>query len=201
MVASKILVVVLAGGLFGSGCVSWYSGSARRIDPFPTPEFASYQGQPRKIGIDLTLQQVGAYTSIEARQNTKDLLNGLTQDIFEKTGYFRLSLDNRNAQYILRLHVRDDVSASIPMAILSGLTFTMIPTWATDEFTIMAELQDSSGNPLAEKRIKEELHTLFQFFMIFGTPFSHPMDELESLWRDVSRDLAVWCYQQIELNT
>ena len=83
------------------------------------------------------------------------------------------------------------------MAMLTGFSLYLIPSWATDSYTTDVALIDGDGNQIGEKRYKHELKLVQQLFLIFGSPFASMKSRSEQMWREVLQDVSVWSAKQL----
>jgi hypothetical protein len=73
------------------------------------------------------------------------------------------------------------------LAVLSGITMTMLPTFATDEYTMKTAVRDGSGAVLAEVERHDALTTWIQLFLVFGTFARPPNAVAEAVLYDMTR--------------
>jgi hypothetical protein len=85
------------------------------------------------------------------------------------------------------IHMLDRGEASIAMALLSGLTLTLIPTKAEDEMVMKTTLKNKAGRQLGVYEKKETVSTWIQFFLIFMMPFYSPGSVVQEVLYDLNR--------------
>jgi len=96
-------------------------------------------------------------------------------------------------EYTLKVTVANEGNPRIWMAVISGITLTILPAVASDYFTIDVALSHRDGRTLGKQQIKQDVTTLIQFFMLFGMPFAHPGKAINSMWEEVTVEVADWC--------
>jgi hypothetical protein len=94
--------------------------------------------------------------------------------------------------YALSVDVLDDGSPNIPLAVLSGLTLTVLPAVAVDDFTVTARLLAPDGKAIGDRVLRQKMTTLIQLFMVFGMPAASPRTVEKDLFVGVFRDVALW---------
>ena len=192
-----LFLVVFLGSLSVSGCIAIHSGDARLFDPYPPQALQAKQAKPVTIAMETRYQLVGMATTDSMRQSVVDNIEGLAEDIINETGYFRYAVDKKTADYVLVMNVRDDGEPNLGLAFLSGLTLTILPAFAKDSFTITCELRNQANNKIGERKIKQEVITIIQFLMLFGTPFASPNQVIKQMWQQVLQDVTVWMNETI----
>lgn len=95
--------------------------------------------------------------------------------------------DAEQAPVIAHATLRDDGTVSLFMAVLTGLTLYVIPSSATDQFTLTTRFMGVDGNELGVIT-KTESGTLWQqLFMIFLAPGRSINGVADEILRDLNR--------------
>jgi hypothetical protein len=192
--SSLFVLVVFATQL---GCVAWHEGTARKLVSFPT---ASMQAAPQKsIWIDVTFQSAVTGTGVTELSlwKAERQVFGHATEVVSRSRRFVLAEASESADYRLAVRVVDSGNANTLGAVLSGLTLTILPSWATDKYDIVASLRNKTGPALATRRIHQELTMVIQLFMLFGMPFASPSQVSEQMWQQVFEDLLVFCDDEV----
>jgi hypothetical protein len=192
-----LLLAVLFGSLLASGCIAFHSGNARLIDPYPPNALQEKQNKPVTVAMQTRFQVVGMITTDSHRQSAVDNIEGWAEDIINETGYFQYAVDKTTSDYVLVMNVRDEGNPNLALSFLSGFTLTILPTFATDSYIITCELRDHAGKKIGERKIEQEMTTIIELLMIFGTPFASPKQVSERMWRQTLKDVTVWMYETI----
>jgi hypothetical protein len=192
---SLIVVTVLAAGLSQLGCIAWQGGTARKIDPFPTA--VMQRETPASIAIDVKFSVVALSPPPAALAKAAAGLRGKAMSVAVRSRRFVPSRMPQTADYHLTLQIRDEGSPNIPLAYLSGLTLTVLPAWASDDYDIVATLQDRTGQVVGTYHLQQSQTVFIQLLMIFGMPFASPASASERLWNQVFEDVFTFCDEQI----
>jgi hypothetical protein len=85
------------------------------------------------------------------------------------------------------IHVLDHGEANKGMAVLSGLTLTLLPAHGEEEFVVKTTLKNKEGQDLGTFEKKETFSFWIQFFLIFIMPFNWPNTVVTDLLYDLHR--------------
>ncbi|MFC6298988.1 hypothetical protein GNF76_15680 [Pseudomonas sp. CCM 7893] len=135
-----------------SGCASF---TKDEVAPVSLPSMANFANKPN-VYVDFAFYQgePKSTTAVEVPQ-ARDMLRPQLQKVLTDSGLFgRVTLDEFQKQpgdYSLRLKVYNHPPSGgqLVMAFISGLTFTIIPTLGTDQYTMSLESLDSQGQALS----------------------------------------------------
>ncbi|QQZ44215.1 hypothetical protein IF690_12010 [Pseudomonas sp. SK3(2021)] len=160
MKIGKILGLSLMLAL--TGCASFTKDEVAAVDmpsmssyankPNVYVNFAFYQGEPQSA------------SAVEVPQ-ARDMLKPQLQKVLSDSGLFgRVTLDEFQKQpgdYNLRLKVYNHPPSGgqTVMAFISGLTFTLIPTMATDQYTMSLEALDPQGQAVSSASNHDGINT------------------------------------------
>ncbi|WP_130905014.1 MULTISPECIES: hypothetical protein [unclassified Pseudomonas] len=160
MQVGKILGLALVLGL--SGCASF---TKDEVAPVNLPSMSSYSNKPN-VYVDFDFYQ-GAPKSTSAVEipQARDMLKPELQKVLNDSGLFgRVTLDEFQKQpgdYSLRLKVYNHPpgGGQLAMAFISGLTMTVIPSMATDQYTMSLEALDQQGLPISNASNHDSINT------------------------------------------
>jgi hypothetical protein len=189
------MVTVLAAGLGQLGCIAWQGGMARKIDPFPTA--AMQKEPPSSIAIDVKFSVPRLSFPPAALAKAAAELQGKAMSVAARSRRFVPSTMPQTADYHLTLQIRDDGSPNVVLAVLSGLTLTVLPAWASDDYDIVATLQDRTGQVVGTHHLQQSQTMLIELLMIFGMPFASPHSVQERLWKQVFEDVFTFCDEEV----
>lgn len=177
-----------------TGCVAWQSGDVRTLpDPLFGPEHrAAGARKPVPLVLSVSYDATGVDMDRGARTKRVDLLLSRAHDVFDDGDQFDLKDAQEGHDYALAVDVMDEAWPNTALAVVSGLTLTVIPAVSWDTFTITATLRSPDGSQLGHRQIRQEETMLVQLFTIFGMPFAAPTNVDQKLWIGVFRDLALW---------
>lgn len=160
MQIGKILGLALVLGL--SGCASF---TKDEVAPVNMPSMLSYSNKPN-VYVDFDFYQ-GAPKSASAVEipQARDMLKPELQKVLSDSGLFgRVTLDEFQKQpgdYNLRLKVYNHPPSGgqLVMAFISGLTLTIIPAMATDQYTMSLEALDQQGTATSNASNHDSINT------------------------------------------
>ncbi len=147
----RLKTLGLAAMLVLSGCASF---TKDEVAPVTMPSMASYTNKPNVfVAFDFYQGTPGTTGAVEVPQ-ARDALRPQLQKALTDSGLFgRVTLDEFKKQpgdYSLHLKVYNHPPSGgqLLMAFISGLTLTIIPSMATDQYSMSLDAQDSQGKVL-----------------------------------------------------
>lgn len=99
------------------------------------------------------------------------------------------SADRSASDRHIVVDLENDASPRLWLAVLSGLTLTVLPAVGTDRFTIRARVMQD-GRVRAEKTWKQKHHFVVQLFLVFGMPAAFPLKVLARRWHELAAQVA-----------
>ncbi|MNJ07468.1 hypothetical protein D3C77_15660 [compost metagenome] len=194
----KALGLVLALSL--GGCASF---TKDEVAPVDLPSMASYTNKPNVyVDFDFLQGDPGNSKANEMPQ-ARDMLKPELKRAFNESGLFgRVTFDEFEKQpgdYSLRLKVYNHApgGGQVVWAFLSGLTFTIIPALATDQYTMSLETLDDRGQSLGKTSNHDAINTWMGIWflpLVGNTPkaavtdtFSRQVNALLKNWVDANR--------------
>lgn len=75
------------------------------------------------------------------------------------------------------------------MTLLSGLTLTLIPGKAYDEFVVQTTVRDREGKTVGVFEKTDGMSTWFQLFLVFAMPFNTPSSVFDEVAYDIHRTI------------
>jgi hypothetical protein len=198
VVLSGVLVAVAA-----TGCISTQSGNARIFEAYPPAQMTAGKTTAARVpvGVDLTWRALGQPVDAGQPNSLPGRFKQRLVTAYEETGLFLLNPDKvGNEQYTLTLTVDNTgrMGLAVATAVFCGLTLTLLPAFAIDEFKIVAELRDRGGTVIGKRRLDHKMTTVIEFFMLFGMPFASPIHATGNMMTTIARDLAVWTWEAIK---
>ena len=86
------------------------------------------------------------------------------------------------------IHFIDRGQVNLALAVISGLTMTVIPAKDQDEFTVKTTLKNKAGQDLGTFEKKDTVSRWVQLFLIFLMPYNWPNTVVTELLYDLNRD-------------
>jgi hypothetical protein len=156
----KVLGLALMLSL--GGCASF---TKDEVAPVNLPSMANYANKPN-VYVDFDFFQ-GAPNSASATEvpQARDMLKPELKRALDESGLFgRVTFDEFEKQpgdSSLRLKVYNHPpgGGQMVMAFISGLTFTIIPTMATDQYTVSLETLDDRGQSATRNSNHDAINT------------------------------------------
>jgi hypothetical protein len=182
------------------GCIGVQSNVAREFRPFPPQGLASSAPPNVLLTVTFTASGMPATEKLRSFQDAK--LKDMGERLLNETGAVRAAMNPSDAQYRLALKVNDQGGgqAAEIARIVTYVTFTVLPSWVTQEYTTVAELTGPTGKVVATRRDVHSLTTITELFLVLGMPFAGVADTHQAMWTAVLQDLSVWTAEQVQRN-
>jgi hypothetical protein len=94
--------------------------------------------------------------------------------------------------YVLKYDARDEGDPNIPRAVISGHRRTILSAYASDNYSIDAQLQTNDGRPLGTHHAEEKASKRMEILMLFGTPFANPWSVDHRSSSEIFSDVGAW---------
>ena len=179
-------VGVAAAALAGVGCAGFRGGGLDETREWP-PSTAPGAKKP-----SLSLSLVG-----KAQLNGKPLAltpatiatwHRWSQEAYVSSGLFSEVLPpGAPSDLVAEIEATDTGSGSMALAVISGLTLTIIPCRSKDEFGWKTTLKDKAGNVRGVIEKKEASIMWIELLLIFVFPFSSPASTTHEVLTDLNR--------------
>lgn len=176
-----VLALVLA-----SGCMSFRQGGTKVSGTWPMPSPAVRQRVSLVLRHEVVLGGKPTEPNPVGTEQIRQIVMRAYQDanIF---GSVRPGMAAGGNEFQVDITVVNEGTPNIGLAILSGLTLTLIPAVATDGFVMRTAVRGADGSVLAEVEHRDALRTWIQLFLIFGTFAASPNAVAESILYDMAR--------------
>ena len=194
----KILALGLVLAL--GGCASF---TQDEVAPVTLPSMASYANKPNVyVDFDFYQGEPKSASAVEMPQ-ARDMLKPQLQTVLKDSGLFgRVTFDKFEKQpgdYSLRLKMYNHPpnGGQMVLAFISGLSMTIIPAYATDQYTMSLETLDQQDQPLSTASNHDAVGTWMGIWFLplaFNTPkaavtdtFTRQVNALLKEWADSNR--------------
>lgn len=183
----KILTVVLMAAL--SGCAVFDGGNV------PKTTLSAYEGDASaKPSVSYTSMAMGGLSGPkELPEASQSIIEGELLAVLESSQYFsRISKKDEAADISISVTLtnRGNPAALIP-AFITGLSLYTIPSWATDHFDVVANVERRDG--LSKSYVLADSSTIVQWLpMIFVFPaknFSVVPEVRKNMYKKVLSDM------------
>ncbi|MFJ4067267.1 hypothetical protein ACIPW4_18495 [Pseudomonas sp. NPDC089996] len=182
------------------GCASFTKDEVAQVE---LPSMTGYSNKPNVyVDFDFYQGDPGSTRANEMPQ-ARDMLKPELKRAFNESGLFgRVTFDEFEKQpgdYSLRLKVYNHAPSGgqLVLAFISGLTFTVIPALATDQYTMSLETLDEHGVSLAANQNHDAINTWMGIWflpLVGNTPkaavtdtFNRQVNALLKNWVDNNR--------------
>jgi hypothetical protein len=198
-----LMVMLTIAAVLTGGCSATQKGNSRTFAPFPPS--ANAPAEKSLLAFE---------GKVDFNWTWPGSLQGRAQDLVEEVGYFQWTNAEEAADYKLVVNVRryPHVPSAVEWleAILSGLTFTLSPTFTeTDTYELNAELlsraQASTGaakssHRLEAYRLRQNYHVVIQLFFLL-TPnrwYLRARGDDAQLIDTMLKDVLVWAHEVVQ---
>jgi len=165
------------------------------------PDKAMFVNKP-KVFIDINFHTFlkGQHTAPVENITAKDIFVNTVKNVTEKSNLFESytidKFQSRNVDYTIQLDMLNygNFSKAMIAGIISGLTLTVIPVAAKDNYKLTAKLLDTNGNEIKTYVYEDYARTWFQLFLF---PFAGTLKKvpnkvmenmIENLYNDILND-------------
>jgi hypothetical protein len=167
-----------------SGCAAFREGNIPRYPSVPEAGIAKHKSISVKVyGAVILNDQI-------YRSHPKAMKTWRQQTItaYEKSGYFsEVKEDTGKADLYSEVVIVDKGNPNAFFAFITGLTLYLMPSKATDEFTVKTTITDGDGDILGAFEKRETVTLWQQLIMIFAMPFNWPSSVAKEALYDLSR--------------
>jgi len=112
----------------------------------------------------------------------------LARETYLSSGLFsEIRPSGNDADVRAEIEVMDTGSGSMVLAIICGLTLTLVPSRAEDDFDWKTTFKDRAGSVRGTIQKKEGAIMWIEFFLLFGMPLGTPKAVSEEVIRDLNR--------------
>jgi hypothetical protein len=180
---SFALVLVL-GVLSLSGCAAFRWG-----EDLP-PVLWPISKEPGKQSISLLVTGEGSFNGAsQDAQRAIATWQEAAARAYKDSGLFSdVKIGAAETDLRAEIHFIDRGQGNLALAVISGLTMTVIPAKGQDEFTVKTTLKNKAGQDLGTFEKKDTVSRWFQLFLIFLMPYNWPNTVVTELLYDLNRD-------------
>lgn len=170
-----------------AGCAGFRAGQLPEVQGWPpqaeNKESVSYAvtGGANINGTDVVVQEA-------ALGNWKKLVE---QSIRESGLFSEVSEGAAKADVQIDIEILNNGEFIAPLAFLSGFTFGVIPSFATDTFIVKATFKNLDGAVIGVVEKQEAVNTWIHLLLLPLTPFKFPGAEVESVVLDLNKAILL----------
>ena len=163
-----------------AGCVSFRGG-----DDLPRAPIARTASAP-PLSYELTWTTFGTPNPGGA----KDALPPLEEELRESGAFADVKAGSGTPYHLdVKVNNSGNLGVALLLGTLSGLTLTILPGYARDDYEMVAVLT-KNGSEVKRYRYEESVSTWTEFFLVFGMPFNHRGDKVPDTIRNMTRHLV-----------
>jgi len=185
----KLLLVLAFASI--AGCATFPGNVLPEVTSFPVAT-----NKP-SVNVTLSFRQYNNGQPVNIAVKTGELnLQKKVIERFEKSGlYSSVSVVNQNSDFTVTTSVIDEGSASMGMAVVTGLTLYLVPSSATDTFKVTAIVKNNKTG--VEKTIEiEDFTTMWQqIFLLPLLPFKLLPAVVNDVQNNIMDTLAIRVYE------
>lgn len=142
------------------------------------------------VDLDVELRHYGLGKEANAKNTERRAkeFRKVSASVIEKSGMFANSgYDVNNADLKIRFEVNETEKGSETSAVLTGVTFLLVPAKTGAFFNVVAKIYNNSGQQIAEYQSEGDFNVILQLLFIIpiGWRFSIPNKVYESIVQDI----------------
>ena len=185
----SVLVILLCG------CAGFREGKVNSVKIFPQPE--------KKPSINITLDfKVEMNGNTITNQATENKIKSKVVERFNASGLFsNVAMDSSGQDYSLRIEYKDIGDTNMALAMLTGITLYIFPSYSKDTNVITAKLINNQNSKQTEIVLNDSMTMWQEILLLPVMPFKHPMSEAISMQEDLIDNLALQTYEKIKNNS
>lgn len=185
-----VIAVMIYLSVF-SGCASFHNNEIPKISNMA--EVNQYQNRPRvHIDVKQFLGKPGSGSAREMKGNSKKLQELLQPILDEHKMFESYSFDKNSDEpfdYYIKLHVYNHGSyvTAFLCGFITGYTLGLIPTYSTDNYTLVTEIYDGDNRLIKDRQQKDSMKTWAGVWLLpkaSETPKKISNEILENILRD-----------------
>ena len=177
------------------GCAGFREGKVSSVRNFPQPE----KKTTISISLDFKVDFNGNAITNQAAENK---IKTKVLERFNASGLFsNVTLDATGQDYLLNIEYKDVGDTNLFMAILTGVTLYIFPSYSKDSIIVTAKLTDNHSAKQTEIVLNDSMTMWQEILLLPLTPFKHPLAEAVSMQNDLIDNLALQTYENIKNNS
>jgi len=174
--------VTLLVSFIMTGCASFPGNKQPQVNSFPPLS----EGEAKKT-VSYALSAETYLFGKSSNPLSRSIVENELADAIRESGYFTKWGTGVDGEIVINAKfINSGNPAAVIPAMLTGLTFYIVPSWATDEFTLTAEIKTNDGKTHSYNL--EDSSTLVQWLpmaVVPGGPIEVPMSVRKNIWRNL----------------
>lgn len=114
-------------------------------------------------------------------------LQKLTSNVYLDSGLFSKVELGTKGEYNISVHIKEDAYVNKGFAMLTGISFFLLPSWGTSDITVSTLISDRNGKALGEINAHASSVVIMQLFLILPMPLLFPPNKYDDYITDASR--------------
>ena len=144
--------------------------------------------QTRSVRLLINGQVYSSGQPLEGMGIVLDWWSDRAMEMYNESNLFSsVELGRGSADRIVEVDIRQNVDDNLGMAVLCGLTLTLIPAVSHNEFKVKTTVRDVEGNTLGQVEKSEQVNTWIQLFMVFPMITNFPTPVMWGALEDLLR--------------
>jgi hypothetical protein len=179
-----VLIVPFVLLAFFAGCAAFREGNVPRVKG---PSRGAMEGQ-RTISLEVQGAVILSGKIYQTHPKTMKDWRKQTVKAYEDSGMFLEVTDGADdADFHAEVMIVDRGKPNAFLAFITGLTLYVIPSKATDEFTVKTTISDRDGKTVGTFEKSETVSLWQQLFLVFAMPFNWPSSVAKEALYDLNR--------------
>lgn len=183
MKATALRTTICAALLLATGCATFRQGNVPPVERWPLQSAAK-----KDVRVMITTEFIENGRSLSSTSGATDWLANHVLAVYTESGAFsQVHRGSGSAERLAEVRIKYDAEASMGMAVLSGLTLTLVPSITTTQMIVRTTFKDDEGNELGTITKSETVKTWIQLFMVFAMPTNFPTRVALPTFDDLNR--------------
>jgi hypothetical protein len=154
-------------------------------------------GRKQSVRVAVNGQVYSDGKPLEGMSMVLDLWSNRVMEMYTESKLFStVELGRGTADRIVEVDIRQNLDENLGLAVLTGLTLTLIPSVSHNEFKVRTTVRDADGNTLGEVEKSEEVNTWIQLFMVFPMITNFPTPVVFGTIEDLIRANIIEAHQR-----
>lgn len=110
----------------------------------------------------------------------------LTEKSYKESSYFHIIENGLNPDLTINVEILEVANVSQSLAMLSGLSLGILPSWGESEVYLKTTYFDNTGKKLGEVKASGSSFMVIQLFMLIPMPFFYAFTQYDNLFVEIN---------------